>query len=67
MNIADVTITNQNQPIPLEIAKGGAMTIRNAKDIRFEARTRCYKDAIFTRPQHAQKTAIKEVWEMSEI
>ena len=60
MNIADVQI----QPIPSEIAKGGAMMIGNAKDIRFEAQI---QDAIFTRLQHAQETAIKEVREMLEI
>ena len=60
MNIADVQI----QQIPSEIAKGGAMTIRNAKDIRFEARI---QDVIFTRLQLALETATKEVREMLEI
>ena len=60
MNIADV----QTQPIQSEIAKGGAMMIGNAKDIRFEAQI---QDVIFTRLQHALQTAIKEVQEMLEI
>ena len=60
MNIADVQI----QPIPSKIARGSAMTIGNAKDIHFEAQT---QDVIFTRLQHAQETAIKEVREMLEI
>ena len=60
MNIAVVQI----QLIPSKIARGSAMTIRNAKDIHFEAQT---QDVIFTRLQHAKKTAIKEVWEMLEL
>ena len=60
MNIADVPIL----PIPSEIAKGGATTTGNAKDIRFEARI---QDVIFTRSQHALETATKEVREILEI
>ena len=61
MNIADVQI----QPIPSVIAKGGAMQIGNAKDIRIiEAQL---QDVIFTRLQLALETATKEVQEMLEI
>ena len=60
MNIADAQI----QLIPSKIAKGGAMTIGNAKDIRSEAQI---QDVIFIRLQHAQVTAINEVQEMLEI